>query len=186
MKPLNNTMIQNVTHLSLLYFSFHIYDVTITGKTTQLTPLTGLFGFYHKYYSQATLIIAAIFLFPHTSINAWCDQYREDNTVNSTDAPVWPVQQVLQSYNTLLLLYSSFHIYDVTNTGKTTQLTPLTGLFGLYDKYYSHTSAGVGDYMTSENSFKLQYTGSPTLTFSGFRVLITAFKGTDIIDIFWT
>jgi len=51
------------------------------------------------------------------------------------------------------------------------------GLFGVYDSYYKHTSKGVKDYLSSRNKLKLDYQGRPSLTYSGFRILITAFKG---------
>ncbi|KAK3101556.1 hypothetical protein FSP39_004458 [Pinctada imbricata] len=70
----------------------------------------------------------------------------------------------------------SLHFYDMSPSGELKRLTPTSGLYGLYDRHYSHTSSGVGDYMSSGNRLKLQYQGSPTLTYRGFKLLVTAFR----------
>ncbi|XP_062583324.1 uncharacterized protein LOC134245079 isoform X2 [Saccostrea cucullata] len=70
----------------------------------------------------------------------------------------------------------NLHIYDFDSKGHAQMVTPASGLFGIYDKFYKRTSIGVGDYISSKNRFRLTYVGSPTLTYSGFDILITSVK----------
>ncbi|XP_061186623.1 uncharacterized protein LOC133194732 [Saccostrea echinata] len=70
----------------------------------------------------------------------------------------------------------NLHIYDFDSKGQAQMVTPASGLFGIYDKFYKRASIGVGDYISTGNRFRLTYVGSPTLTYSGFDILITSVK----------
>lgn len=68
------------------------------------------------------------------------------------------------------------HIFDYDSKGNGTQVSPVGGLYGIYDQYYKHTSTGVDDYLSSNNMFRLDYMGKPSLLYRGFRILITTVK----------
>ena len=82
----------------------------------------------------------------------------------------------------IFLLYFRLHIYDYTAGNIPKKISPTQGLYGVYDKYYSKVSGGVSDYVTSGNTMKLDYQGKPTLTYDGFKILITSFRGKTILD----
>ena len=73
--------------------------------------------------------------------------------------------------------FGRLHIFDYDSTGNGTQVLPVGGLYGIYDQYYKHTSTGVDDYLSSNNMFRLDYMGKPSLLYRGFRILITTVKG---------
>lgn len=68
------------------------------------------------------------------------------------------------------------HIYDIRQSGEDVRISPVEGLYGVYDKYYSGFQGRVRDFMSARNQLKLDYQGKPTLAYSGFRILLTAFK----------
>lgn len=67
------------------------------------------------------------------------------------------------------------HVYDYSSDRKSVRISPAQGLYGVYDKYYSGFQGGVQDFVSTKNELKLDYQGKPTLTYDGFKILLTAF-----------
>ena len=72
-------------------------------------------------------------------------------------------------------------IYDGLTVA--TPLSPDQGLFGDYRHNdmgpHNKISKGIYDYVSTNRALTLSYVGKPTKHFPGFKVLITAFRGTD-------
>ncbi|KAK3587096.1 hypothetical protein CHS0354_023551 [Potamilus streckersoni] len=67
------------------------------------------------------------------------------------------------------------HIYDYKPDGSAVRITPDQGLFGVYDYYYAGGGQVIKDLMSSSNRLKLDYSGTPTMAYSGFKILFTSF-----------
>ncbi|KAL3852515.1 hypothetical protein ACJMK2_016143 [Sinanodonta woodiana] len=67
------------------------------------------------------------------------------------------------------------HIYDYKPDGSAVRITPEQGLFGVYDYYYAGGGQVLKDLMSSTNRLKLDYGGTPTMAYSGFKILFTSF-----------
>ncbi|XP_071137054.1 uncharacterized protein [Mytilus edulis] len=92
-----------------------------------------------------------------------------------------PDSRLLLHFITLDISYHNLspdrlHIYDYSRKGNASQVSPAGGLYGIYDQYYTRTSSGVQDYLSSGNMFRLDYMGKPSLLYRGFRILITSVK----------
>ena len=68
------------------------------------------------------------------------------------------------------------HIYDGFDAQ--TEITPHSGLYGKYAKgIYEFSSGNIHDYLSQGQALSLYFIGTPSPRFSGFKAVLTVFKG---------